>query len=87
MTRLVPATLPLLLATGGCTVLLDPGEAQCQTATDCAARGFMSAACTNNVCVDGVWGCLGKVVEPTPDPTKTVTITVSPTYRSETAPA
>jgi hypothetical protein len=45
---------------------------------DCTARGFTGAACTNNVCVtppDPIWGCLGHVVEPTPDPTKTVTIT------------
>jgi hypothetical protein len=102
VTRLVSATLPLLLTTVGCTLVLDPGEPQCQTAMDCTARGFANATCesnvcvvahqcetamdcaalglmgdvcTNNVCVDPVWGCLGNVVEATPDPTKKVTIT------------
>jgi hypothetical protein len=86
VTRLVSATLPLLLATGGCTLVLDPGEDQCHTAADCTARGFASAVCTNNVClkVDPVWGCLGNVVEPVPDPTKTVTITEQLTDTAQT---
>src|SRR5690348_10127953 len=51
-------------------------EPQCVMDKDCAARGFASAVCTANVCkaVDPVWGCLGQVVEPVPDPTKTVTL-------------
>ena len=74
MNRLVLAMLPLLLAAEGCSVVLEPGEAQCETTADCEARGFAGSVCTNSVCekapvpvVDPVWGCLGNVVEPMPD--------------------
>jgi hypothetical protein len=67
----------MVLALSGCTVLLKPGESQCETVADCEARGFKGAVCTDGVCekatvVDPVWGCLGHVVEPTPDPSKNV---------------
>lgn len=85
MNRPVLATLPLLLATGGCTLLLDPGQPQCETTSDCTARGFMGAVCTANVCamVDPVWGCLGNVPYPTPDPTKTVTFVEQLTFTDQ----
>ena len=89
MKRSVLATVPLLLATGvataGCTVLLDPGQQQCQTTSDCTARGFAGAVCTANVCekVDPVWGCLGNVVEQVPDPTKTVTFVEQLTFTDQ----
>lgn len=76
--------LTVLLGTPGCTVLLSPGEQQCQTDKDCTARGFTDAVCTAGVCekmaVDPVWGCLGHVVEPAPDPSKKVTITEKLTH-------
>lgn len=69
-------------------MVLSPDESQCEAAADCASRGFGdSATCVDGVCVDGagggggggvdpVWGCLGNVVEPTPDPSKTFVIQV-----------
>jgi hypothetical protein len=81
MDRLVPAIVSACLASTGCTVVLDPAEAQCETTADCTNRGFKGAVCTKNVCEavpppppDPTWGCLGHVVAPTPDPTKTVTL-------------
>jgi hypothetical protein len=85
----VLAILPLVLLSAGCTVLLDPGEQQCDTAKDCAARGFAGAACVAHVCekaasvVDPVWGCLGHVVEPVPDPTKKVDLSERLTYTDQ----
>lgn len=82
MTRLARASLPFaLLAAPACTALLTPGEVQCESATDCADRGFASAACVDNVCVepasvDPKWGCLGHVVEPWPDRTKKVPLEI-----------
>lgn len=81
MNRLALATLPLLIGVQGCTVLLAPGEVQCDSAADCAARGFPEAVCVEQLCVeppaaDPVWGCLGHVVEPVPDKTKTVAFTM-----------
>jgi hypothetical protein len=86
--RLLPALLPLLLAASGCTVVLSPGEAQCETTKDCEARGFTGAVCNVGVCekapvVDEVWGCLGHVVEPTPDVTKKVHIVEQLTLASD----
>lgn len=80
MNRLVPAILSASLACAGCSVILEPGEVQCETTADCNNRGFMGAACVTNVCettaeADPVWGCLGNVVAPTPDTTKMVTLT------------
>ena len=89
MNRPSLAILPLFLAAGGCTVVLSPGEAQCEKAADCASRGFEGAVCTENVCVkpppvvDPVWGCLGHVVEPVPDPTKKVALAVALTFTDQ----
>ncbi len=52
-------------------------EDQYASAEDCTDRGFENASCVNKVCVtdlvdDPIWGCLGNVVEPEPDPTKSV---------------
>jgi hypothetical protein len=87
--RLPLAILPLFLAAGGCTVVLSPGETQCEKASDCTARGFKGAACTEHVCaepppvVDPVWGCLGHVVEPVPDPSKKVALSVALTFTDQ----
>ncbi len=83
--------LPLLLAAEGCSVVLQPGEAQCETTADCEARGFAGSICTANVCekaqvIDPVWGCLGNVVEPVPDPTKKVTLSVNLTFAADKSP-
>lgn len=94
MNRLVWPILPLLLGAQGCTVVLKPGEAQCETAADCGARGFATAACVEQVCVqpdaavavDPVWGCLGNVVEPTPDVTKQVAFPISVVFATSGAP-
>jgi hypothetical protein len=71
------AVLTVLVSSPACTIVLDPGEAQCVTASDCTARGFANAECTAGVCamvpVDPVWGCLGNIPNPVPDPTKKVT--------------
>ncbi len=91
MTRLVSATLLLAIGAAGvtsaCSVILAPDQAQCEQDADCAARGFPAgAACTANVCVkpvDPVWGCLGNVVEPVPDPTKKVTLSEQLTDTSQ----
>ncbi|MFT3772364.1 MAG: hypothetical protein QM820_43780 [Minicystis sp.] len=89
MNRSALAILPLLLvANAGCTVLLSPGEAQCETAKDCEARGFSGAVCTEGVCeapvvVDEVWGCLGHVTEPKPDLTKKVHLAVQLTLAAD----
>jgi len=75
----------------GCTVVLSPDEAQCEAAADCASRGFGEGAmCVEGVCTDGggaggadpIWGCLGNVVEPTPDTSKTFTINVRLAFAS-----
>lgn len=80
--------LPLLLAVAGCSIVLEPGEAQCETTPDCEARGFAGAVCTNNVCekADPVWGCLGHVVEPVPDTTKKVDFSVRLTFAADKTP-
>jgi hypothetical protein len=83
MVRYAPAILSVALAATGCTALLDPGQQQCETTADCAGHGATPLACMANVCVtvdaaappDPIWGCLGNVVAPTPDPSKKVTIT------------
>lgn len=79
MYRLFLLTCGVWLAQG-CTAIVAGDETQCASDDDCAARGFDGAACVERVCVeaepeeeqDPIWGCLGEVVEPTPDPTKTV---------------
>src|SRR5262249_25157432 len=73
----------------GCSVVLAPGEQQCETAKDCEARGFTGATCTANVCQkieDPVWGCLGNVTEPTPDMTKKVELSVQLQYVGDKSP-
>lgn len=78
MNGVVVTLLPVLLLSAGCTVLLDPGEQQCQKDKDCADRGFSDATCKAGVCekvavmTDPVWGCLGHVVEQQPDTSKKV---------------
>jgi hypothetical protein len=92
MERAVWAMLPVLLANAGCTAVLAPGERQCETAKDCEDRGFSGAVCAAGVCeekaveVDPVWGCLGNVVEPEPDPTKRVDLSVKLQYVGEMTP-
>lgn len=91
MNRRVVGLLPLLPAVFGCTALLTPGEVQCESSSDCAARGFENAACVKNVCeeatpVDPIWGCLGHVVEPEPDKTKKVSLSVRLAYAGDDGP-
>lgn len=81
------ALLPLLLAAQGCTVLLAPGEEQCATDEDCGARGFVGAVCNASLCDqapagDPIWGCLGHVTEPVPDPTRKVTFSIIAAFTS-----
>lgn len=84
MSRLLLGILPIGLLVSGCSVALDAGEVQCETASDCEARGFENATCVSQVCQkkpeppppDKIWGCLGDVVEPTPDITKKVELSV-----------
>jgi hypothetical protein len=88
------ALVPLLWGTQACTVILSPGEAQCETDADCAARGFDGAACVDAVCVGGdgvggadtVWGCLGNVVEPVADTSKSVELSVRLAFASDSSP-
>lgn len=81
MHRLSPLPL-ILLACSGCTAILSPGEVQCEKTADCTARGFKDAVCKNQLCEEApappdlVWGCLGNVTEPTPDPAKTVAFSI-----------
>jgi hypothetical protein len=87
-----PASLILLLLLGsaGCSIVLKPGEAQCDTDADCSSRGFTSASCVEQVCVqqaappaDPIWGCLGNVVEPTPDETKKVEFSIQLVFATD----
>ncbi len=79
MSRVVLAILPACLAAAGCSALLDPGQVQCETTADCTAHGW-EGVCMANVCemapvkVDPIWGCLGHVPVPNPDPTKKVVL-------------
>ena len=72
--------------------MLDPGESQCETTPDCATRGFTDAVCTNHVCEkivvppDPVWGCLGSVVQPVPDTSKKVELSVRLTFAADKSP-
>ncbi len=88
------ALVPLLWGAGACTVVLSPGEPQCENDADCAARGFEGASCVDEICsggdgtggADTVWGCLGNVVEPTPDPGQTVKLSVRLAFASDGGP-
>ena len=59
-------------------MIVSGSEEQCGSDDDCSARGFENATCADGVCVkkaaeeDPIWGCLGHVVEPVPDPSKTI---------------
>lgn len=91
MNRLVVALLPLLCAIQGCTVVLDPSEDQCSTVVDCENRGFSDASCVEQVCVenavvDPVWGCLGDVTEPVPDPSQRVEFSVKLVFAVDDLP-
>jgi hypothetical protein len=81
VTRLALASLLVLAALPGCTVLLHPGEAQCSTDADCSDRGFTGATCVESACVtatvvDPRWSCLGHVVEPDPDKSQKVPLVI-----------
>lgn len=75
-----------VLLAQACNVIVAGDDAQCTTTDDCAARGFAGAICVDQLCVaedvvdDPVWGCLGEVVEPTPDPSKSVAFEVRLAY-------
>ena len=87
MLRLFLVAGAILLAQA-CTVVVAGDEQQCSADADCADRGFVDAVCVEQVCVekdediitDPVWGCLGNVVEPIPDLTKTVSFEVRLAY-------
>ncbi len=90
--RVAAPYLPLVLAASACTFVLTPDEAQCELAADCAERGFAGSACVEGVCTSGtggaggggdpIWGCLGNVVEPTPDTSQTVALSVRLAFAS-----
>lgn len=85
VTRFLLAIPTLFFAVEGCSVILTPGEAQCEVTADCEARGFSGASCVSQVCVDSTtadptWGCLGHVVEPVPDKTKKVAFPIRLAY-------
>lgn len=85
MSRLLVIASGVLLAQA-CSVIVEGDEAQCSTDMDCVARGFSEGTCVEQVCVepevvdDPVWGCLGNVVEPKPDPSKSVEFEVRLAY-------
>jgi hypothetical protein len=68
----------------GCTVIVAGDEEQCASNEDCVARGFENASCVEQVCVAAEevtpWGCLGNVVEPTPDPSRSVAFDIRLAY-------
>lgn len=70
-----------------CTVIVSADEEQCASDADCVDRGFPNAACVDALCVDGagdpIWGCLGNVVEPDPDPTQTVEFPIRLVYATD----
>lgn len=82
--------LRVLLIAGGvllaqaCTAVVNGGEEQCASDQDCADRGFAGAICVEQTCqplaIDPVWGCLGNVTEPEPDPTRTVEFSILLTF-------
>lgn len=75
-----------LLLAQACTAVVAGDDAQCNTDDDCVARGFASAVCIEQVCAqnevvnDPVWGCLGNVVEPVPDLSKSVEFNIALVY-------
>ena len=79
--RLRIALLALTASTLSCSVLIDTTAKQCSSDTDCANLGdaFAGSVCTANVCVKpealGPAGC--PRVEPSPNPTVTLSFKVS----------
>jgi hypothetical protein len=45
------SSLGVVLVAGGCTLIFPSGNEQCESAADCADRGFTNAACVDNLCV------------------------------------
>ncbi len=85
MYRGLVALVPLVWLAQSCTVVLSPGEAQCEVDADCVDRGFEGGTCQSSVCVeptivDPIWGCLGNVQEPTPDPSQSVSLSIRLAY-------
>lgn len=81
-----------VLLAQACTAVVAGDDAQCNTDDECVARGFTDAACVDQVCVetqvmdDPVWGCLGTVVEPVPDPSRSVAFDIALVYAVGGAP-
>ena len=72
-------------------MLVSAAEEQCASDEDCTARGFENASCVDQLCVevvveDPIWGCLGNVVEPTPDPTLFVQFPMKLVYATDGSP-
>lgn len=91
MLRRLLAALPLMGAAQACSVVLSPGEVQCESDADCVERGFAEGVCESSVCVepeiiDPIWGCLGNVEEPEPDPSQTVTLAVRLAFATDGLP-
>src|SRR5688572_31358705 len=68
-----------VVASFGCTVLMDPGREQCSTTRDCVARGaaFAESVCVDALCEEAVadpWRCLD---HPTPAAPTTATVHAS----------
>lgn len=89
------ASIAAVLGLGACSIALAPGEPQCETDADCAERGFEGASCVDQVCTgEGVGGggatgpfaCLGNVVEPAPDTSKTIQFTFQLAYATDSVP-
>lgn len=89
-------SLAAVLGLGACSLALNPGEPQCETDDDCDARGFAGAHCVDQICGGGVGGggtggagpfsCLGNVIEPVPDTTKTINFTFQLAYATDSVP-
>lgn len=80
-----------VVALTSCSVALSGDEVQCESTSDCEARGFTDAICEDSVCVetevvDPTWGCLGNVVEPPPDTSQSITMTLRLAYAAGGGP-
>jgi len=71
------ATLVLVLAADACSLALKAEDAQCQSDSDCEARGFQGAVCNAGICAaapaDPKWGCVGNIQWASPDPSLKLT--------------
>jgi hypothetical protein len=59
------------LAAVGCSVAVDADRTQCETTSDCAARGadFANTVCVDNWCqAEPKWGCIGRASEKSDSP-------------------